>query len=240
MIEIIPAIDIIDGQCVRLSQGDYHQKKIYHENPLEVAKEFENAGIRRLHLVDLDGAKNEHIVNHRVLHSIATKTHLIVDFGGGLKSDQDVRIAFENGAAMITGGSIAVKNPSLFLSWIDQFGADRIILGADVKQGKIAINGWLENTTFDLIPFIQRFWEKGIRHVLCTDIEKDGMLSGVSMDLYQKIMAVFPNLHLIASGGISSIKDIDALERAHIPAVVFGKAIYEGRISLKELAKYLL
>lgn len=240
MIEIIPAIDIIDGQCVRLSQGDYQQKKIYHNNPLDVAKQFEDIGIRRLHLVDLDGAKNDHIVNFKVLYSIATKTQLVIDFGGGLKSDQDVQIAFENGATMITGGSIAVKNPDLFLSWIYQFGAERIILGADVKNEKIAINGWLENTNIDLFPFIQTFFDQGIRNVLCTDIEKDGMLSGASIELYQKIMTAYPNLYLIASGGISSIEDIDALDRAHIPAVVFGKAIYEGRIQLKELTKYFL
>ncbi|MGC9151963.1 MAG: 1-(5-phosphoribosyl)-5-[(5-phosphoribosylamino)methylideneamino]imidazole-4-carboxamide isomerase [Microbacter sp.] len=240
MIEIIPAIDIIDGQCVRLSQGDYEQKTIYRKNPLDVAKQFEEEGIRRLHLVDLDGARSEHIVNHRVLHDIATQTRLVIDFGGGLKSDQDVRIAFENGASMITGGSIAVKNPELFLSWIDQFGAEKIILGADVKQEKIAVNGWTEHTAIALIPFIQRFLEKGIRNVICTDIEKDGMLSGPSIALYQKVKTAFPNVYLIASGGIGSIADIEALDRAHISAVVVGKAIYEGRIHLKELTKHFI
>jgi phosphoribosylformimino-5-aminoimidazole carboxamide ribotide isomerase len=239
MIEIIPAIDVIDGKCVRLSQGDYTQKKIYNENPLEVARQFADAGIRRLHLVDLDGAKAQHIVNKAVLEAIATHTNLVIDFGGGLKSNEDVRIAFESGASMVTGGSIAVKQPELFSDWIKQYGADRIILGADVHNEQIAITGWLENTNIDLIPFIEGYVKNGIHYVLCTDIAKDGMLEGAAVALYQKILAHFPDLYLIASGGVSSITDIDALNDAQLPAVVFGKAIYEGRIQLSDLRKYL-
>ncbi len=238
MIEIIPAIDIIDGKCVRLSQGDYGQKKVYNENPLEVAKMFENAGIRRLHLVDLDGAKAQHIVNYNVLKKIATGTSLIIDFGGGLKSNDDLRIAFECGAAMITGGSIAVKNPDIFGSWIEKFGAGKIILGADVKNEKIAVGGWLENTDVDLIPFIGSFKEKGIDKVICTDISKDGMLQGAAVDLYKKVLREFPDLYLIASGGVSSVTDIEILEKAGVPAVITGKAIYEGRIKMKDLEKF--
>jgi phosphoribosylformimino-5-aminoimidazole carboxamide ribotide isomerase len=239
MIEIIPAIDIIDGKCVRLSQGDYEQKKVYNEHPLEVAKQFADSGIRRLHVVDLDGAKAQHIVNHRVLESIASHTNLIIDFGGGLKSDDDLRIAFECGASMVTGGSIAVKQPDVFTSWIELYGAERIILGADVHNEKIAVSGWLETTDNDLMPFIDGYHQKGIRKVLCTDIAKDGMLTGTSVDLYKKIMDVFPDLHLIASGGVSSIEDIELLDKANIPAVVFGKAIYEGRIQLAELKRFI-
>jgi len=232
MIELIPAIDIIDGKCVRLSQGDYARKKIYSENPLEVAKQFADAGVRRLHLVDLDGAKAQHIVNYQLLETITSKTTLIVDFGGGLKSADDVRVAFECGAAMITGGSIAVKQPEEFLSWIEWYGNEKIILGADVKDEKIAVNGWQETTELDLIPFIQNYYDKSIRNVLCTDIARDGMLQGASIDLYKKIMTAFPDLYLIASGGVSSMHDIELLDAAGIPAVVFGKAIYEGRIKL--------
>jgi len=239
MIEIIPAIDVIDGKCVRLSQGDYAQKKIYNESPLEVAKQFSDAGIRRLHLVDLDGAKAQHIVNKAVLETIATHTNLVIDFGGGLKSNEDVRIAFESGASMVTGGSIAVKQPDMFSAWIEQYGANRIILGADVHNEQIAITGWLENTNIDLIPFIEEYVKKGIHYVLCTDIAKDGMLEGASIALYQKILAHFPDLYLIASGGVSSLADIDTLNAAQLPAVVFGKAIYEGRIQLSDLKKYL-
>lgn len=239
MIEVIPAIDVIDGKCVRLSQGDYTLKKVYNTSPLEVAKRFADAGIRRLHLVDLDGAKAEHIVNQAVLESIATHTNLVVDFGGGLKTDNDVRIAFESGASMVTGGSIAVKQPDVFSAWIEQYGTDRILLGADVHNEQIAISGWMENTNIDLIPFIEQYVQKGIRQVICTDIVKDGMLGGASVALYQKVLAHFPDLYLIASGGISGIADIDALDEAKIPAVVFGKAIYEGRIQLTDLKKYL-
>ena len=239
MIEIIPAIDIIDGKCVRLSQGDYDQKKVYNENPLEVAKMFEDAGVRRLHLVDLDGAKAQHIVNHKVLQKIANETSLIIDFGGGLKSDDDLRIAFECGASMITGGSIAVKNPNVFTTWIEKFGSEKIILGADVKNEKIAVGGWLETTDVDLMPFIRSFTEKGIDKVICTDISKDGMLQGPAIELYRKILDKFPDLYLIASGGVSSMTDIELLEKAGIPAVITGKAIYEGRIKMKELENFI-
>ncbi len=239
MIEIIPAIDLIDGKCVRLSQGDYQQKTIYNENPLEVAKMFADAGIRRLHLVDLDGAKAHHIVNHKVLEAIASKTNLIIDFGGGLKSDDDLRIAFECGASMVTGGSIAVKNPEVFASWIEKFGGEKIILGADVKDEKIAVGGWIETTDLELMPFIQNYMAKGISKVICTDISKDGMLSGPATDLYKKMLAQEPTMYLIASGGVSSIRDIEMLIENKVPAVITGKAIYEGRIKLPELAKYL-
>ena len=240
MIEIIPAIDLIDGKCVRLSQGDYKQKTIYNENPLEVARMFEDAGIKRLHLVDLDGAKANHIVNHKVLESIATKTNLVIDFGGGLKSDEDLRIAFSSGAQMITGGSIAVKNPETFISWIEKYGEQKIILGADVKEEKIAVGGWLETSTLDLIPFINTYKQKGISRVICTDISKDGMLLGPALELYRKIMSKFNDLYLIASGGVSSIKDIELLNDAGIPAVITGKAIYEARIQLSDLKKFIV
>ena len=240
MIEIIPAIDLIDGKCVRLSQGDYDQKIVYNENPLEVAKMFADAGIRRLHLVDLDGAKAHHIVNHRVLERITGSTELIVDFGGGLKSDDDLRIAFECGAGMITGGSIAVKNQDVFSSWITKFGSEKIILGADVKDEKIAVGGWIETTELELIPFIKNYVEQGIHKVICTDISKDGMLQGTATELYKKILAAQPGLYLIASGGVSSIRDVEQLQEASIPAVIIGKAIYEGRIKLKELTRLII
>ena len=240
MIEIIPAIDLIDGKCVRLSQGDYAQKTIYNENPLEVAKMFADAGIRRLHLVDLDGAKAHHIVNHKVLEKITSGTDLIVDFGGGLKTDEDLRIAFECGAGMVTGGSIAVKNPDMFSSWISKFGGAKIILGADVKDEKIAVGGWLETTDLELLPFIKSYIEKGISKVICTDISKDGMLQGPAIELYKKMLVAQPELYLIASGGVSSIRDIELLHEAAVPAVITGKAIYEGRISLKELTELII
>ena len=239
MIEIIPAIDVIDGKCVRLSQGDYDQKKVYNENPAEVAKMFEDAGVRRLHLVDLDGAKAQHIVNYKVLESITSKTNLVVDFGGGLKSDDDLRIAFECGASMVTGGSIAVKNPDVFLSWIEKFGAEKIILGADVKDEKIAVGGWIETTDLSLIPFIKKFKDKGVDKVICTDISKDGMLQGASNELYKKVLDNFPDLYLVASGGVSCMDDIRALDEANVPAVITGKAIYEGKIKLAEIASFL-
>jgi len=235
MIEIIPAIDLIDGKCVRLSQGDYSQKTVYNENPLEVAKMFADAGIRRLHLVDLDGAKAQHIINHKVLERITIGTDLLVDFGGGLKTDNDLRIAFECGASMITGGSIAVKNPDVFSSWISTFGGEKIILGADVKNEKIAVGGWIETTEFELIPFIKNYLEKGISKVICTDISKDGMLQGPAIELYKKMLAAQPEMYLIASGGVSSIRDIELLHEAAVPAVITGKAIYEGRIKLEDL-----
>jgi len=239
MIEIIPAIDIIGGKCVRLSQGDYDQKKIYNENPLEVAKEFEDSGIKRLHLVDLDGAKSSKIVNYKVLETIATKTNLVIDFGGGLKSDDDLRIAFDNGAQMVTGGSIAVKNPSVFFSWLEKFGAEKIILGSDAKDGKIAVAGWQESTGLDLIDFLKDYTAKGVQKTICTDIAKDGMLQGPATDLYKKIKAEFPELYLVASGGVANIEDIDELNDAGIDAVITGKAIYEQKITLKQLQAYL-
>ena len=239
MIEIIPAIDIIEGKCVRLSQGDYAQKKVYNENPLEIAKMFEDSGIRRLHLVDLDGAKAQHIVNYRILEKITSQTSLIVDFGGGLKSDSDLEIAFESGANMVTGGSIAVKNPEIFEGWIQKFGASHIILGADCKNKKIAITGWLESTEEEIIPFIQKWEKKGIQKVICTDIAKDGMLEGTSTDLYKEIKQNTPNIHLIASGGVSCIKDVENLAEAGIPGVIIGKAIYEGKITMKEFLKFM-
>lgn len=240
MIEIIPAIDLIDGKCVRLSQGDYNQKTTYNENPLEVAKMFEGAGIRRLHLVDLDGAKAHHIVNQKVLEKISSSTNLIIDFGGGLKSDDDLRIAFESGAKMITGGSIAVRNPETFISWIDKFGGDKIILGADVKNEKVAVGGWLETTEIELLPFVSNYLAKGISKVICTDISKDGMLLGPAIELYKKMLKVQPEMYLIASGGVSSVADIQQLNDAMIPAVITGKAIYEGKIKLHDLKRFLL
>ncbi|HOO84053.1 MAG TPA: 1-(5-phosphoribosyl)-5-[(5-phosphoribosylamino)methylideneamino]imidazole-4-carboxamide isomerase [Prolixibacteraceae bacterium] len=238
MITIIPAIDLIDAKCVRLSQGDYNQKTVYNENPLEVAKMFEDAGIKRLHLVDLDGAKAQHIVNYKVLETIASKTNLVIDFGGGLKSDEDLRIAFESGARMITGGSIAVKNRSTFESWIGKYGAEKIILGADAKDGKIAVSGWQEDSNEDIIPFIKSYIDKGISKVISTDIARDGMLTGPSIDLYKEILEKFPTLELIASGGIATMKDIYELDEMGVPGVITGKAIYENRISLKEIEAF--
>ena len=235
MIERIPAIDIIDGKCVRLTKGDYAQKTVYHESPVEVAKEFEQLGAQRLHVVDLDGAKSKHIVNGRVLREITTQTRLVVDFGGGIKTDEDMEKAFDNGAAMVTIGSVAVTEPERFTHWLETFGAQRIILGADVRQGKISINGWKEDSEQDLLPFLQYYIEKGVVNVLCTEISKDGTLAGPAIALYREVMRAYPQLHLIASGGVSSYEDIEALEAAGIPAVVFGKAIYEGKIDLKRL-----
>lgn len=239
MIEIIPAIDIIEGKCVRLSKGDYDSKKVYNENPVEVAKEFEANGIRRLHVVDLDGAKSHHIVNYRILEKIASQTSLIIDFGGGIKSDEDLDIAFSSGAQMITGGSIAVKEPELFSEWISKYGSDKIILGADVKDKKIAVGGWKEGTDVELMPFLDQYIKKGIKKVICTDIECDGMLQGPSTDLYKEILKEFPSLYLIASGGVSCIDDIIKLEEAKVPAVIFGKALYEGNIQLKDLKIFI-
>lgn len=239
MIEIIPAIDIIDGKCVRLTQGDYNQKTVYNEDPVEVAKMFEDAGIKRLHTVDLDGARSSHVVNTRVIERIATHTNLTIDFGGGIKSDEDLRKAFDAGAQMVTIGSVAVKEPELFASWVETYGGDKIILGADVKNGYISISGWLEEGEQKLMDFICHHTKNGIHNVLCTDISRDGMLQGPAIDLYKDIMAHYPTLHLIASGGVSCINDIERLNDAGIPAVVFGKAIYEGRINLKELERFL-
>lgn len=240
MIELIPAIDIIDGKCVRLSQGNYDSKKVYNENPLEVAKEFEAYGIRRLHVVDLDGAASQHVVNYRTLEQIATQTSLIIDFGGGIKTSGDIEIAFDSGAEMITLGSVAVKHPELFDEWLQTYGNEKIILGADVKNNRIAINGWKEESPQELMPFLNQHINKGVTKVLCTDISRDGMLKGPALDLYRSIMEAHPELHLIASGGISGMEDILKLDEAGIPAVVFGKAIYEGRISLKELSRYII
>lgn len=237
---IIPAIDIIDGKCVRLSKGDYNTKIIYNENPLEVALEFEAHGIQYLHLVDLDGAKSSQIVNHKILEQIASKTKLKIDFGGGLKSDNDLRIAFESGASQITGGSIAVKNPTLFTSWISKYGADKIILGADANNEKVAISGWLEDSKEDLIPFIQNYQEKGIQYVICTDIAKDGMLEGPSFDLYAKILQRSTGLKLIASGGISTFDELPKLAELGCEGTIIGKAIYENRITLKQLEQFIV
>ena len=239
MIELIPAIDIIDGKCVRLSQGDYNTRKVYNENPLEVAKEFEANGIRRLHVVDLDGAKSSHVVNYRVLDMIASRTSLIIDFGGGIKTDEDLLIAFENGAQMVTLGSIAVKKPDLFKKWLQQYGSEKIILGADVKDNHISINGWKEESQQELIPFLTDYTNEGVRKVLCTDISRDGMLQGPSIELYKRMMKEFPEMHLIASGGVSCLQDIIDLDEARIPAVVFGKALYEGRITMKDLNRFM-
>lgn len=237
MIEIIPAIDIIDGKCVRLSQGDYNEKKVYNEDPLEVAKMFEDAGIKRLHLVDLDGAKAKHIINQKVLGKIASKTSLVIDFGGGVQSDEDIELAFNSGASMVTGGSIAVRNRELFTGWIKKYGSDKIILGADCKDHKIAVSGWQESTSLDILAFIGEYKKEGITKVVCTDISKDGMLQGPSIDLYKEILAAFPDLYLIASGGVSCFQDILDLEAAGVPAVILGKAIYENKVTLKELSR---
>ena len=235
MIELVPAIDIIGGQCVRLTKGDYHQKTVYRDSPSEVAKEFEDLGFRRLHVVDLDGAKSRHIVNDAVLKAITTETGLTVDFGGGIKTDEDIEKAFASGASMVTVGSIAVTRPELFIGWLEKYGAERMILGADVRHGKISINGWKEDSQEDLLPFLKKYIDAGVKNVLCTEISKDGTLSGPATDLYKEIMDAYPDIRLIASGGVSSIDDIRALDAAGIPSVVFGKAIYEGKINLNEL-----
>ncbi|MGQ8336182.1 1-(5-phosphoribosyl)-5-[(5-phosphoribosylamino)methylideneamino]imidazole-4-carboxamide isomerase [Sunxiuqinia sp. A32] len=239
-ITIIPAIDLIDAKCVRLSQGDYNQKTVYNENPLEVAKMFEDAGITRLHLVDLDGAKAKHIVNYKVLETIAGKTNLVIDFGGGLKSDDDLKIAFESGAEMVTGGSIAVKDRETFLKWIETYGAEKIILGADAKDKKIAVSGWQEVSELSILEFIESYTSKGIQQVISTDIARDGMLTGPSIELYKEIMEKFEGLGLIASGGIATMKDIHELDEMGVPGVITGKAIYENKISLGEISKFIL
>jgi len=236
-IEIIPAIDIIDGKCVRLSQGDYSRKTIYNEDPLEVAKMFEAYGLQRLHLVDLDGAKAHHIVNHKVLERIALHTTLTIDFGGGLKSDRDLDIAFEAGADMITGGSVAVKSPAVMRKWIETYGSERIILGADAADRKIAVSGWTEETELDIFTFIGQWMAKGIDKVISTDISRDGMLTGPAIQLYQELLLQNPGIYLIASGGVGSLQDILDLEKIGVPAVIVGKAIYEGKISLEEIGK---
>ena len=235
---IIPAIDIIDGKCVRLTQGDYQQKKIYNEHPLEVAKAFEAAGIERLHLVDLDGAKAGAIVNHRVLEYIATQTKLHIDFGGGLKSDQDLKIAFECGAKQITGGTVAVKNRDVFLNWIAVFGPEKIILGADVREEKIAVQGWLQQSDLWLKDFLRDYIKQGVLYCICTDIAKDGLLEGPASQLYASIISEFPGLKLIASGGVSKMDDLLELKEFGCFGAIVGKAIYEGKISLKEIDRF--
>ena len=222
-----------------MSQGDYDTKKVYNENPLEVAKEFEANGIRRLHVVDLDGAKSSHVVNYKILDAIAGHTSLIIDFGGGIKTDEDLVIAFENGAQMVTLGSVAVKQPELFKKWLYQYGAEKIILGADVKKNRISVSGWKEESQQELMPFLTDYTKEGVNKVLCTDISRDGMLQGPSIELYQQIMKEFPDMHLIASGGVSNLDDIIRLDETGIPAVVFGKALYEGRITMKDLKRFM-
>jgi len=235
---IIPAIDLIGGKCVRLSQGDYSSKKEYHDDPVEMAKRFEGAGITRLHLVDLDGAKAKKIINGAVLEGICSQTSLTVDFGGGIQANEEIEKAFELGASQVTGGSIAVKDPVLFQEWIRNYGADRIILGADAKDRMIAVGGWEETTKVDLIPFVKDYFAKGISYVICTDVAKDGLLQGPSVDLYQEILQEIPGLKLIASGGVSSMKDLEELERAGVYGAIVGKAYYEGRVTLEQLASF--
>lgn len=238
MIKIIPAIDIIDGKCVRLTKGDFSQKKIYNEKPLEVAKEFEAVGIKYLHLVDLDGAKAKQIINWSVLESIASETNLQIDFGGGIRSKEDLRIAFESGASKITAGSIAVKEQETVIAWLDKYG-DKIILGADTKNEKVSINAWEVTTELSLIDFIRNYWALGIQSTIVTDISRDGVLTGPAFDLYKKIKSEIPKIELIASGGVSKIEDVDKLNEQNIEGVIIGKAIYEGRIKLDELKRYL-
>ncbi|MBI4931056.1 MAG: 1-(5-phosphoribosyl)-5-[(5-phosphoribosylamino)methylideneamino]imidazole-4-carboxamide isomerase [Bacteroidetes bacterium] len=239
MIEIIPAIDIIEGKCVRLSQGDYSQKKIYNESPLEVAKQFEDAGIKRLHLVDLDGAKKGTIVNQKVLENIASKTKLVIDFGGGIKTDVDITSVYNAGASIATIGSIAIKNPTLFFMWVKKYGSEKILLGADVKNEKIVVSGWTEQTEISVINFINTNSEKGVKNIFCTDISKDGMMQGASIELYKKIKEEVPTINLIASGGVSSIENIEAVRQAGCSGAIIGKAIYEGTIILSDLKPYL-
>jgi phosphoribosylformimino-5-aminoimidazole carboxamide ribotide isomerase len=235
---IIPAIDIIDGKCVRLTQGDYSQKKVYNEHPLEVAMQFEDAGLKRLHLVDLDGAKAGHIVNYKVLETLAAKTRLHIDFGGGLKSDEDLRVAFECGAQQVTGGTIAVKNRDAFLNWVKNYGSEKIILGADVKDEKIAVSGWVETSDIWLRDFLQDFLSQGIKYCICTDISKDGLLRGSSNELYERLLQEFTDLQLIASGGVTDMSDLEKLKEIGCFGAIVGKAIYEGRISLKDLEQF--
>lgn len=236
--QIIPAIDIINGKCVRLTQGDYMQQKVYNEHPLEVARQFEDAGLQRLHLVDLDGAKAGAVKNWKVLENIAGKTKLVIDFGGGIKTAADLAIVYGSGAALATIGSLAVKNEPLFSEWLLQYGADRFFMGADVKEEKVAIGGWLEITDISINDFLKKYVQKGVRQVFCTDVSKDGLLQGPSVELYKKIITAFPELHLVASGGVSVVNDLDDLQRIGCSGVIIGKAIYEGRITLKELKEF--
>ncbi|EON76560.1 Phosphoribosylformimino-5-aminoimidazole carboxamide ribotide isomerase [Lunatimonas lonarensis] len=237
--EIIPAIDTIDGKCVRLTQGDYARKKSYADDPLEMAKRFEDAGIRRLHLVDLDGAKAKKIVNAEVLRRIAAETNLLVDFGGGIQSEEDISLAFELGARQVTGGSVAVKNPALFDKWLQTYSGEKIILGADAKNRQIAISGWEETTDMEVIAFIKAYQAKGIEYVICTDVAKDGLLQGPSLDLYKDILFEIPGIKLIASGGVSEVKDLEALADLGVYGTIVGKAYYEGRITLDQLAAFV-
>jgi phosphoribosylformimino-5-aminoimidazole carboxamide ribotide isomerase len=238
MIRIIPAIDIMDGKCVRLTQGDYAQQKVYNEDPLEVARMFENHGIEYLHLVDLDGARQKHVVNFKILEKIATHTNLCIDFGGGIKTDEDIDLVFNSGARQATIGSIAISNPSLLESWIKKFGSEKIILGADAKNGKIAVSGWIDVTDKDIFDFFSEYQQKKVKYVLCTDISRDGMLQGTALDLYDQLKQRFNDLNIIASGGVTDISEIDQLNDMGIFGAIIGKAIYEGRITLKELEKY--
>lgn len=235
MIELIPAIDLIDGKCVRLTKGDYDRKTVYNDDPVSQALEFQRLGFRRLHIVDLDGAKSKHIVNDDVLKAITQATDLIVDFGGGIKSEDDIEKAFKAGAHMVTIGSVAVTEPDMFMNWLGKYGAEKIILGADVRNGMVSINGWKEDSSEELLPFLEKYISAGVCNVLCTEISKDGTLAGPATDLYRKVMAQYPHLHLIASGGVSCNADIHRLHENGIPAVVFGKAYYEGKIDIKEL-----
>lgn len=236
---IIPAIDIIDGQCVRLVKGDYSQKTVYAKNPVTVAKMFEGAGIRYLHLVDLDGAKSSGVKNWKILEDITSQTNLIVDFGGGIKSGADIRQAFDSGAAQVNVGSIAVQDKPLFLSWLSQFGSERIILSADVNDEKVSISGWKENTSVDVLPFIRAYHEKGVIYLVCTDIQKDGMLSGSSLGLYRKILFRFPDIKLVASGGVTTVSEIDQLITLGVDGIIIGKALYENKLTLKDLKPYV-
>ncbi|WP_143961561.1 1-(5-phosphoribosyl)-5-[(5-phosphoribosylamino)methylideneamino]imidazole-4-carboxamide isomerase [Litoribacter populi] len=236
--EIIPAIDVIGGKCVRLTQGDYSQQKTYHDSPLEMAKRFEQAGIRRLHLVDLDGAKQKQIVNKQVLEDIVQNTSLKVDFGGGVQSDEDIAMAFKAGASQITGGSVAIRKPDLFDRWIQKYGAEKIILGADAKNRKIAIGGWEESTELDVVEFIAMYKEKGLSYVICTDVAKDGLLQGPSLELYAEILKEVPGIKLIASGGVSNLGDLEKLAELGVWGAIVGKAYYEGRVTLEELAAF--
>lgn len=238
-IELIPAIDIIDGKCVRLTKGEYSSQKTYNQNPLDIAKQLEDIGVKRLHMVDLDGAKSKHIVNHKTLEAVASSTSLIIDFGGGIKSDTDIHTAFEAGASMVTIGSIASTSPDIFLGWLNEYGAERIILGADVRNGNISINGWKEDGKYELFDFLDNYISKGISNVLCTEISRDGMLGGPATELYKKIMNRYPDINLIASGGVSGMRDIEELSESGIPSVVFGKALYEGKIKMSDIEKWL-
>ena len=235
---IIPAIDIIEGKCVRLTQGDYTRQKVYNQDPLEEAWRFEDAGIRHLHLVDLDGAKSGGVVNYKVLERIASKTSLTIDFGGGVKTEHDLRIVLESGASQVTGGSIALRSPAIFTGWVEKYGSDIIILGADARDGKIAVQGWKEESTTKVMPFIEWYMQRGISYVICTDISRDGMLQGPAFELYRQITGQLPGIKLIASGGVSSIEDLPRLLEAGCEGVIIGKALYENKISLKQLEKY--